>query len=77
MGGNLQEIRKFPKAIVEDLGVQCPRCAKQNTVVVSIGDPHGPEKVIEDTPQRTVTELSGISFAACEDCDHSWELEKS
>lgn len=77
MAGNLQEIRQFPNAKVEDLGIRCPHCAKQKTVIVSIGDPHGAERVIEDTAERTVTELSGISFAACEDCGHSWELERA
>lgn len=77
MSGELQALREFPDAIIEYLGVVCGSCAGTRTVLVSIGDPHGPEEVLDETPEMSVTQLSGVSFVSCKDCGNSWEIERS
>lgn len=77
MPGLLQDIRRFPDAVVEDLGVRCPECASEDTVIVSIGDPHGESEVIHETEEMTITQLSGVTFASCRKCGAGWELERA
>lgn len=64
-------------AVVGELGIPCPRCGRLETVVVSMGDPQGPERVVHETTRVKITEMSGITFASCRRCRHSWEMESA
>lgn len=67
----------LPEATVGELGIPCPGCGCLETVVVSIGDSRGPERIVHETMRVRVTEISGITFASCRRCRYSWEMESA
>lgn len=77
MPGTVQPRRDFPEATIEPLGTRCPKCAGQDTVIVSMGDPLGEERVLEDNEQMRIVLLPGITFASCNGCGTGWQLERA